>query len=104
MSKKPKIVIMPDIGRCEARTKTAHDNTWTIHYSWMLRLDCESGEMRSAHVNSNTYWEWLREYEREGDIPPHIQFGGAIEAGEPDPGFYKRWVKYASATFIPMHK
>lgn len=102
--KSARYIIMPDYFRGE-RSKTQHDNTWTIHHQWMMRATPDNpfwGPM--AHVNSRTYREWLEEggywqSENEPGIPPHISFGGAVVAGRGDPDFKRRWVEYAAREF-----
>lgn len=96
-------VIMPTVDRIERQSKTRHDNCWTIHYVWMTRGTVENpffGE--TTHVNHRRYAEWLAEggFDLEAPgIPPHIQFGGAVVAGERDPMFYSRWAEYAAREF-----
>lgn len=103
--KSARYLIMPDYFRDNGRSKTQHDNTWTIHHQWMMRATPDNpfwGPM--AHVNSRTYREWLEEggywqSPEEPGIPPHISFGGAVVAGRGDPMFKPRWVEYASREF-----
>lgn len=92
-------IIMPDILHCEVRTKTQHENCWTIHYVWMMRCEGFLENVEVAHVNSRLYRQWLETHPMENGIPPHIQFGGAVVSGEGDPEFHARWVRYAQATF-----
>lgn len=92
-------IIMPDIMRCELRSKTQHDNCWTIHYVWMDRVWGFFDRVEVAHVNSRAYRAWLDTYPMPDGIPPHISFGGAVVAGERDPEFYNRWKAYARRTF-----
>lgn len=92
-------IIMPDIVGGETATRTQENNTWTYHYVWMVRMHTETGQIQRAHVNTRLYKSWLETYEMWDNIPPHIQFGGAVEAGESDPEFYNKWIKYAQETF-----
>jgi hypothetical protein len=98
--RKPRCFIMPDISRAEIRTKTVHDNCYTIHYSWMMRIWGAYESVEVTHVNTRLYRQWLETYRTEHGIPPHIQFGGAVEANpKGDPTFHQRWVEYARSTF-----
>lgn len=97
--RRPNIFIVPDIRMCETRTRTQHDNCWTVHYVWMNRVWGFYEKFEVAHVNSRRYRQWLETYEMKDGIPPHIQFGGAVVAGEGDPEFYNRWAAYARETF-----
>ena len=99
--RRDKIVIMPDIIRCEQAWKTQHENCWTIHYFWMVKWNLESGQVWLATSDSRIYRHWLEVHPEcfHDGIPPHISFGGAVVSGEPDPEFYNRWVKYAQKTF-----
>lgn len=98
-------MIMPDILRVEAQSKTQHDNCWTIHYQWMCRGTEQSGWLLPeaiAHVDSRMYHQWLREgdyFTTDARIPPHIQFGGAVVSGERDPTFHQRWADFAADKF-----
>lgn len=92
-------IILPDLCRADVFNKTQHDNCWTIHYVWMMRVWGHFEKIERTHVNSRVYKRWLETYTPDHNIPPHIQFGGAIVAGEPDPEFYNRWVAYAQETF-----
>ncbi len=97
----PRILIMPDITAHEhGVTKTAQHNCWTIHHSWMMRWNLDTGQAQRAHVNSRAYRRWLIEHPPENGIPPHIQFGGAVVAGKGDPTFHARWERYARETFV----
>ena len=91
--------IMPDFTMAECRTKTRHDNCWTLHYVWMVRFEGFFEKLQVAHVNSRVYRRWLETYPMPDGIPPHIAFGGAVEAGKPDPDFYNKWKAYARRTF-----
>lgn len=93
------VFIMPDIIRCEIRNKTQHENCWTIHYVWMMRVHGEFERVEIAHVNSRVYRQWLDSYPMPDGIPPHIQFGGAVVSGAPDPTFKDRWASYARRVF-----
>lgn len=92
-------IIMPDITWCEVRTKTQYENCWTIHYVWMIRFHGFFEDVEGAHVNSRRYRQWLDTHDMPDGVPPHIQFGGAVVAGERDPTFRARWVEYARRTF-----
>lgn len=92
-------VIMPDIRNVEIQSKTQHENCWTIHYVWMMRMYGAFERIEVAHVNSRRYRQWLETYPMPDGIPPHIAFGGAIVPGEGDPEFYNKWKEYARRTF-----
>lgn len=92
-------IIMPDIRHCEIRTKTQHNNCWTIHYVWMNKFHGMFEDLQIAHVNSRRYRQWLDTYDMPDGIPPHIQFGGAVVSGTGDPKFHSRWVEYVQRTF-----
>lgn len=92
-----KYIIMPDIRYMETAERTARDNIWTIRYKYMNRWRCVDGritEIEIAQVGSERYAQWLAESPACEPLP-HIQFGGAVVAGEGDPAFYLRWRDYA---------
>lgn len=99
-------IIIPDIIRIEHATHLRdYENNWiTIIYQWMNRVrggglfDPDS-RWECAHTSTRRYRQWLETYETDDRIPPHISFGGAIEAGQGDPTFYPRWQEYARETF-----
>lgn len=95
----PRICIIPDIIRSELSTKTVHSNTYTIHHAWMIRWNTDSGSVERAHVNTKRYRRWIWKDILFRRIPPHIQFGGAVEAGKGDPEFFNRWEKFVRKTF-----
>lgn len=101
-----RVIILPDIVRIEQQTKIYdRENNWiTIVYQWMDRVIGESlfdpaSTWECTHTSTRRYRQWLETYEMKDGIAPHIQFGGAIEAGTGDPTFHPRWVKYAQETF-----
>lgn len=92
-------VIMPDIRYMGSRQKTQHENCWTIHHFHMNRVWGFYDRFEYATVDSRRYRQWLETYPMPDGIPPHIQFGGAVVAGERDPEFLNRWKVYARKTF-----
>lgn len=96
-------VIMPDITMSECRTRTQHDNCYTLHYVWMNRVWGFFDRVERTHVNTRTYRQWLDIYPRDRmlyGISPHIQFGGAVISGPADSTFHARWVEYVRRTFV----
>lgn len=101
-----RVIILPCLLRIEQRTKLLDSaNNWqTIVYQWMTRIVGESlwdpeAKWELTHTSTRRYRSWLETYEWKDGIPPHIQFGGAIEAGQGDPTFYDRWKAYAKEMF-----
>lgn len=99
-------IIMPDMIRLEQQTNLMdQENNWqTTIYQWMVRITGESiwdvdAKWELAHTSMRRYRQWLETYEFIDGIPPHVQFGGAIEAGTGDPTFYPRWREYAKEMF-----
>ncbi len=103
-----RVVILPDITRIEGATHLRdYENNWiTIVYEWMNRVTTSdsilspNSRWETAHTSMRRYRQWLEIYEAKDGLPPHIQFGGAIEAGEGDPTFYSRWQAYAREMFV----
>lgn len=100
------VIIIPDIWYAEQVMRIHdHENNWiTLIYGWMNRVSgggilCPDSRWEGAHVSTRRYRNWLETYETKSGIPPHIGFGGAIEAGTGDPTFYSRWQDYARGTF-----
>jgi len=98
---RPKWVILPDLMLAEqATTLLDREHNWiTLAYRWMIRLNTETWEGERAFVHTRVYRQWLETYEAKDGLPPHICFGGAIEARDADLTFYPRWVEYAKETF-----
>lgn len=101
-----RIIILPDIIRIEdSESLYDHSNNWiTTIYHWMNRVTGEcmfspDARWECAHTSSRRYRQWLETYETKDNIPPHIQFGGAIKSGSGDPTFHSRWLAYARETF-----
>ena len=100
-------IILPDISRVETSIKIYdRQNNWiTTIYQWMNRVVGEGifdpqSKWWTAHICTRAYRNWLQTYETKDGIPPHISFGGAIEAGERDITFKDRWTDYARETFV----
>jgi hypothetical protein len=93
-------LIMPDIRFVEHVRETVRDNTITLHYTYMTRWRSKSDAeltVECAKVGSKRYAQWLAERTNPKPYPPHFGFGGAVVANpKGDPGFYDRWVAYAS--------
>lgn len=85
--------ILPDIMRCGSVVRTARENTYTLYYWHMMRWDLRAQRMEFARSDSPAYRAWLASdpYYAAQDVPPHIQFGGAVVAGKGDPHFHSRW-------------
>jgi hypothetical protein len=101
-----RIIILPDLCRIESQQvlKDFTHNWQTCISQWMMRITNGSvlegsGTWEFAHTHTRRYRQWLETYETPDGIPPHIQFGGAIEAGERDTTFYPRWCAWAKETF-----
>jgi len=101
-----RVVILPDILRIENQTRIfdRKSNWITIVYHWMNRVTGESifdpaTKWETTHTSTRRYRQWLETYHTDDGIPPHISFGGAIEAGERDETFHCRWQDYARETF-----
>jgi hypothetical protein len=93
--------IVPDIRFPDAVRQTVHENTITLHYTYMTRWRKRHGDdaitIESAKVGSERYAQWLAEQTDPKPYPPHIQFGGGVAPNpKGDPKFYDRWVAYAS--------
>lgn len=101
-----RIRIVPSILRMEysSRIRDYKNNWTTIVYYWMDRIEGKSifnpTSWNTAHISTRLYKQWLETYSFKDGIPPHIQFGGAIESGKGDPTFYQRWKEYAKETFV----
>jgi hypothetical protein len=99
---RPRRIIMPSMMHVEQvmRLPDREENWYTLIYRWMMRWDLEANEAELTVTSTRRYRQWLETYETDDGIPPHICFGGAIEAGAPDPTFHSRWKKYAQETFV----
>lgn len=102
-----KTIIIPDLCRLgSAQLLKDYKNNWqTEIHIWMIRVQGEGmfdagARWEMAHTQSRRYRQWLETYKTSNGVPPHINFGGAIEAGEGDPTFYPRWVEWATETFF----
>lgn len=101
-----RVLILPDLLRIEQQTTILdREHNWqTTIYQWMVRVTGENfwdpeAKWELAHTSMRRYRNWLETYEMVDGIPPHIQFCGAIEAGERDETFYPRWREYAKELF-----
>lgn len=94
-------IIMPDIrfGETIHKLPCVANNWWTICYVHMIRFRGFFEDLQCATIYHRRYRNWLETHHTEIGIPPHIRFGGAIEAGEGDPTFYPRWLEYAREHF-----
>jgi len=75
------------------------NNWWTICHVHMVRFRGFFEDMQFSTIYHRRYRNWLETYHMKDGIPPHIQFGGAIVAGEGDPTFHQRWVEFAREHF-----
>lgn len=93
-------IIIPDIRFVEHVRETVRNNTITLHYTYMTRWRRKPGAeltVECTKVGSERYAQWLAERTAPKPYLPHIGFGGAVVANpKGDPGFYDRWVAYAS--------
>lgn len=102
-----RVVILPAISfiTCQKLIKDFENNWQTVVYEYVDRITGESifdpnVIVETAYSHSRQYRQWLETYELKEGIPPHVQFGGAIESGQPDPTFYPRWRDWASKYFF----
>jgi hypothetical protein len=87
--------IIPDILFAFDREVIVHENFRTLIYKHMNRVFGFWEQFQYALAGSATYKLWLLGYPLKHGIPPHIVFGGAVEAiPGGDTTFHSRWVEY----------
>jgi hypothetical protein len=85
-------IILPDLRFAHVCHKmgSVENNWWTIFHVHRVRFRGAFEDFQCSTIYHRRYRNWLETYHRQDGIPPHIQFGGAIESGESDPTFYPR--------------
>lgn len=68
----------------------AEENCYTAVDRYMTAIT-EDGRWFNLKVDSDAYRAWVAENVAPGEIPPHINFGGAVVSGKGDNTFYLRW-------------